>query len=116
MSTVMNPAAVKTKIRKNDTVMVIKGRERGKTGKVLRVIPSESRVVIERLNLVKRHSKARGPGSAGGIVEKEAAIQLANVMILCERCNKPVRIGIKFGGDEGKTRICRNCQEPLGND
>ncbi|HLW70684.1 MAG TPA: 50S ribosomal protein L24 [Candidatus Binataceae bacterium] len=114
-------ATVKSRIRKNDTVMVIKGRERGKTGKVLRVVPAENRVVIERLNLVKRHSKARGPSSAGGIVEKEAALQLANVMIMCERCNAPVRIGVKVtadkaAGDKVKTRICRRCGEPLGND
>jgi large subunit ribosomal protein L24 len=112
----MTPAVAKSKIRKNDTVMVIKGRERGKTGKVLRVIPSANRVLIERLNLVKRHSKARGPGSAGGIIEKEAPIQLANVMILCERCNKPARVGIKLATDGGKTRICRNCRESIGND
>lgn len=107
---------VKTRIRKNDTVMVIKGRERGKTGKVLRVIPGGGRLVVERLNLVKRHSKARGPGSPGGIIEKEAALQLANVMVLCERCNAPVRIGIKLAVDGTKTRICRRCGEALGND
>jgi large subunit ribosomal protein L24 len=107
---------VKTRIRKNDTVMVIKGRERGKTGKVLRVIPGGGRLVVERLNLVKRHSKARGPGSPGGIIEKEAALQLANVMVLCERCNAPVRIGIKLAADGTKSRICRRCGEALGND
>jgi large subunit ribosomal protein L24 len=107
---------VKSRIRKNDTVMVIKGRERGKTGKVLRVVPADNRVIIERLNLVRRHSKARGPSSAGGIVEKEAALQLANVMIMCERCNAPVRIAVKIGADSSKTRICRRCGESLGND
>ncbi|MGH7842147.1 MAG: 50S ribosomal protein L24 [Candidatus Binataceae bacterium] len=108
--------AVKSRIRKNDTVMVIKGRERGKTGKVLRVIPGQNRVIIERLNLVKRHSKARGPSSASGIVEKEAPLQLANVMVLCERCNAPVRIAVKIAADNIKTRICRRCGESLGND
>ncbi len=107
---------VKARIRKNDTVMVIKGRERGKTGKVLRVIPGSDRVVVERLNLVKRHSKARGPSSPGGIVEKEAALRLANVMIMWDRCNAPVRIGIKQTADGVRGRICRRCGESLGND
>lgn len=107
---------VKSKIRKNDTVMVIKGRERGKTGKVLRVNPDAGRVVIERLNLVKRHTKPRGAGNAGGIVEKEAPLQLANVMVMCDRCNAPVRIGIKIANDGEKARICRRCGETLAND
>jgi large subunit ribosomal protein L24 len=112
----MERAAMKLRIRKNDTVMVIKGRERGKTGKVLRVIPTANRVVVERLNLVKRHSKPRGAATPGGIIEKEAPLQLANVMLMCERCNAPVRVGIKAAADGAKTRICRRCGEALGNE
>jgi large subunit ribosomal protein L24 len=112
----MAQPAIKSKIRKNDTVMVIKGRERGKTGKVLRVIPGKGRLVIERLNLVKRHTKPRGAASAGGILEKEAPLQLANVMIMCERCNAPVRIGIKIAASGDKSRICRRCGESIGNE
>jgi large subunit ribosomal protein L24 len=107
---------VKYKVRKNDTVMVIKGRERGKTGKVLRVIPESGRVVVERLNMVKRHSKQRGPQSPSGIVEKEAALQIANVMLFCDRCNAPVRVGLKAANDSASARICRRCGEGLGND
>jgi len=107
--------AGKCKIRKNDTVMVIKGRERGKTGKVLRVFPGDRRVVVERLNVVMRHSKPRGAASPGGIVEKEAPLAVANVMIMCDRCNAPVRIGIKTA-PEGDTRVCRRCGESLGNE
>jgi large subunit ribosomal protein L24 len=107
--------AAKCRIRKNDTVMVIKGRDRGKTGKVLRVLPDHGRVVVERLNIVKRHSKPRGAGSPGGIVEKEAPLAVANVMIMCDRCNAPVRTGIKVA-PEGNTRVCRRCGEPLGNE
>lgn len=110
----MARAAVKYKIRKNDTVMVIAGRERGKTGKVLRVLPETGRVVIERLNLIKRHSKPRGAGSPGGIVEKEAPLDISNVMIFCERCNAPVRSGIKTAADGEKSRVCRRCGESLG--
>jgi large subunit ribosomal protein L24 len=107
--------AGKCRIRKNDTVMVIKGRDRGKTGKVLRVMPDKGRLVIERLNVVKRHSKPRGATNPGGIIEKEAPFAVANVMIMCDRCNAPVRIGIKTAAD-GNTRVCRRCGEPLGNE
>jgi large subunit ribosomal protein L24 len=101
------------KIKKNDMVMVIKGRDRGKTGKVLRVEPDKGRLVIERLNIVKRHSKARGAASPGGIVEKEAPIRVANVMVFCDRCNAPVRVGFKVNPDGSRTRICRRCKEAL---
>ena len=100
-------------IRKNDTVLVIAGRERGKTGKVLRVLPEENRAVIERLNLVKRHSKGRSGGAAQGIVEKEAPVHLSNLMILCDRCNAPVRIGKKILDDGRSVRVCRRCDEQL---
>jgi len=107
---------IKYKVRKNDNVMVIKGRERGKTGKVLRVLPEAGRVVVERLNMVKRHSKQRGPQTPGGIVEKEAPLRIENVMIFCDRCNAPVRMGVKPANDGSNTRICRRCGEALGDD
>jgi large subunit ribosomal protein L24 len=100
-------------IRKNDSVIVIGGKERGKTGKVLRVLPEKDAVVIERLNMVKRHTKPRGPQQPGGIVEKEAAIHASNIMILCDKCNAPVRIGHKTLADGKKIRICRRCNEAL---
>ena len=103
----------RSKIRKNDTVMVIAGKERGKTGKVLRVIGEKNRVVIERLNVVKRHQKARGPQQAGGVVEKEASIDLSNVMIMCERCNAPARMGSRRLEDGTATRVCRRCNEVI---
>jgi len=104
---------VLVQIRKNDSVMVIAGKERGKTGKVLRVLTDKEAVVIERLNLVKRHSKPRGPQQSGGIIEKEAAIHASNIMIMCDKCNAPVRIGRKILADGKKIRICRRCQEAL---
>lgn len=100
-------------IRKNDSVMVISGKERGKTGKVLRVLNEKDAVVIERLNIVKRHTKPRGPQQTGGIVEKEAAIHASNIMIMCDKCNAPTRIGRKVLADGKKVRVCRNCKEPL---
>jgi large subunit ribosomal protein L24 len=100
-------------IRKNDSVIVIGGKERGKTGKVLRVVPDIDAVIIERLNMVKRHTKPRGPQQPGGIVEKEAAIHASNIMILCDKCNAPVRVGHKILADGKKIRICRRCNEAL---
>lgn len=100
-------------IRKNDSVMVIAGKEKGKTGKVLRVLKAKDAVVIERLNIVKRHTKPRGPQQTGGIVEKEAAIHASNIMIMCDKCNAPARVGHKLLGDGKKIRICRNCKEAL---
>jgi large subunit ribosomal protein L24 len=100
-------------IRKNDSVMVISGRERGKTGKVLRVLPDKDSLIIERVNMVKRHSKPRGAQQPGGIVEKEAAIHASNIMIMCDKCNAPVRVGSKQLGDGKKVRICRRCGEAL---
>jgi len=98
-------------IRKNDSVMVITGRERGKTGKVLRVLPDKDTVIIERVNMVKRHTKPKGPQQTGGILEKEAAIHVSNIMLMCDKCNAPVRIGHKVLGDDKKIRICRRCGE-----
>jgi large subunit ribosomal protein L24 len=101
-------------IRKNDSVMVISGRERRKTGKVLRVLPKEGAAIIERINIVKRHQRPRGPQQTGGIVEKEAPIPLSNLMLMCDKCNAPVRVGGKQMKDgEEKARVCRRCGDPL---
>lgn len=100
-------------IRKNDSVMVIAGRERGKTGKVLRILPDKDAAIIERVNLIKRHTRPRGPQQPGGIVEKEASIHASNLMIMCDKCNAPVRIGRKILADGKKIRICRRCSEAL---
>jgi len=101
------------RIRKNDTVMVITGRDRGKTGKVIHVVPEKNRATVERLNMVKRHTKARGPQSPYGIVEKEAAIHLSNLMIMCDKCNAPVRMGKHVLQDGRSVRICRRCKGEL---
>ena len=100
-------------IRKNDSVMVISGKERGKTGKVLRVNPREDAVIIERVNVVKRHTKPRGPQQSGGIIEKEASIPVSNIMIMCDKCNAPVRMGRRVLADGNKVRVCRRCGEAL---
>ncbi len=101
------------KLRKNDNVMIIAGKERGTTGKILKVLSEKDRAIIERLNLVKRHTKPRGPQQPGGIVEKEASIHVSNLMLMCDRCNAPVRYGHKVLGDGKKVRICRRCGETI---
>jgi large subunit ribosomal protein L24 len=110
------PHTRKFKVRKNDTVMIIVGRDRGKTGKVLRVLPVQGRVIVERLNIVKRHTKPRGAASPGGIVEREAPLDISNVMVLCDRCNAPVRIGLKFAADGSRSRMCRRCGDVVGSE
>ena len=104
---------MRAQIRKSDTVMVVAGRERGKTGKVVRVLPEKGRAVVERLNMVKRHTRARGAQSPYGIVEKEAPIHLSNLMIMCDKCNAPVRMGKLHLEDGRSVRICRRCKEHL---
>jgi large subunit ribosomal protein L24 len=100
-------------IHKNDSVMVIAGRERGKTGKVLKVVTNENRALVERVNLVKRHARARGPQQTGGILEREAPLHLSNLMVMCDKCNAPVRVGRKILADGTKVRVCRRCGEAL---
>jgi len=100
------------RVRKDDMVMVIAGRERGKTGKVLRLLPKTERVVIERINLVKRHTKPRGT-QAGGILEKEAPLHISNVQPVCGRCDKPARVGTKRLQDGRGVRVCRRCGEQM---
>lgn len=100
-------------VHKNDMVMVIAGKDKGKRGKVLRVIPETGNVVVERINIVKRHTRA-GPASAqGGIIEKEAPLDISNVMLICARCDRPVRTGHSFLADGRKVRVCKQCGEAV---
>lgn len=101
------------KIKKNDPVLVISGRERGKQGKVAQVFPSKDRVLVEGINIVKRHARSRGPTQPGGIVEKEASLHISSVMLVCNKCDHPVRVGFKFLEDGVKVRVCRNCGEVI---
>lgn len=94
------------RIRKNDSVMIMAGKERGKIGKVIRVIPSEDRAVVERLNMVKRHRKPRGPQDTGGIMEKEAPVHLSNLMLIDPQDGRPTRVGFTVV-DGRKLRVSR---------
>jgi large subunit ribosomal protein L24 len=95
-------------IRKGDNVKMLNGKDRGKTGKVLFVFPEDGKVVVEGLNLVARHQRARKEGQKGQIVHKERAINASSVMLVCKSCGKPTRIGHKIDG-KNKTRICKKC-------
>jgi large subunit ribosomal protein L24 len=101
------------KIRKDDQIMIKVGREKGKTGKVARVIPDKGMVVIEKLNMVSRHQKPSQKNKQGGIVEKEAPMAISNVMILCEKCKGPVRVGTKKLDDGKSVRYCKKCSEVI---
>lgn len=101
------------KIRKDDQIMVIAGREKGKTGKVLRVDPEKSKVYVEKLNMVKRHQKPSQKYKHGGIIEKEAPLAISNLMLLCEKCKGPVRVGKKLLDDGKRVRFCKKCGEVL---
>jgi large subunit ribosomal protein L24 len=100
-------------IRKNDTVLVIVGKDRGKKGKVRFAYPKKERLLVEGINFVKKHSRARGAVRQAGIIEREAPIHVSNVMLLCGKCNHPARVGFRFLADGRKVRFCRSCGEVI---
>ena len=100
-------------VRKGDTVAVITGRERGKRGKVLRVAPEKGRVLVEHVNMVKKHQRPTQKLRQGGIIEREGALALSNVLLVCGRCDKPSRTGIKVLADGRKVRVCKRCGESV---
>jgi large subunit ribosomal protein L24 len=100
-------------IRKNDTVLVIAGKDRGKKGKVRFAYPRTQRIMVEGINFIKKHSKASGAVRQAGIIEREATIPVSNVMLLCSKCNKPARVGSRFLADGRKVRFCRACGEVI---
>jgi large subunit ribosomal protein L24 len=97
------------RVRKEDNVLIMKGKDRGRSGTVRVVIPEDNRVIVTGINIVKRHMRPRGPQQPGGIVEREAPIALANVRPLCPSCNKPVRVGFRVLADDRKVRYCKKC-------
>ena len=100
-------------VRRGDTVAVIAGRERGKRGKVLRVLPDERRVLVEKINMIKKHQRPTQKLRQGGIIEREGFLALSNVLLVCSRCDRPSRAGVKILADGRKIRICRRCGESI---
>ncbi|MBS1125151.1 MAG: ribosomal protein [Nitrospirae bacterium] len=100
-------------IKKNDTVLVTSGKEKGKRGRVIAVYPRENRVLIEKLNMIKRHTRPNQQLRQGGIVEKESPISAANVKLICAKCDKPTSIARKAQGDGTRVRVCKACDATL---
>ncbi len=103
---------IPTSIKKGDMVQVIAGKEKGKTGKVSRVLRTKNRLVVEGLNMVKRHTKPTQKNPQGGIVDKESPLHYSNVLILCSKCNKGVRTKLIVQGD-AKKRTCTKCENQI---
>lgn len=101
------------KVIKNDTVLVISGNYKGKKGKVLKVFPKQSRVIVEGVNFIKRHTRPTQKSPQGGIVEKEASIHVSNLMVVCPKCDTPSRLGRKILEDGKRIRVCGSCGEML---
>ena len=101
------------KIKKEDTVLVIAGKDKGKKGKVRFAYPDKQRVVVEGANFIKKHSRARGAARQAGIIDLEAPLNVSNVMLLCDKCNQPVRVGYTRLEDGRRVRACRSCREVI---
>jgi large subunit ribosomal protein L24 len=99
------------KIRKNDTVLVIAGRDKGKKGKVRAAIPKKERLLVDGVNMIKKHARPTGQARQAGIIEREAPIHVSSVMLLCEKCSKPARVGRRLLADGKKVRFCKACGE-----
>jgi large subunit ribosomal protein L24 len=99
------------KIKKNDTVMVLTGKDKGKTGKVLSFGAGQSRVIVEGVNFVKKHVKKTKEDQQGGILEKEAPIQISNLAVFCKKCSSGTKVGYSILKDGSKSRFCKKCNE-----
>jgi large subunit ribosomal protein L24 len=101
------------KIRNNDTVQILAGKDKGKRGKVRLVLPRDDRVVVDGINMNKRHAKARGGARQGGIIDIEAPLHISNVMLVCGKCSRTTRAGTHYLADGKKARKCRRCGEVI---
>lgn len=101
-------------IRRDDFVEVITGKDKGKRGKVLRVHPDEGRVIVEKIHMIKRHTRPSRMTQQGGIIEREGKIHVSNVMLVCTRCDRPGRVGKKVLENGKKVRVCRRCGDVVG--
>ncbi|MFH1552737.1 MAG: 50S ribosomal protein L24 [Candidatus Omnitrophota bacterium] len=100
-------------IKKDDTVKVLAGKDRGKTGKVLKVYPAKERAVVQGVNFTKKHTRRSRQNEQGGIMQREAAINISNLTVVCKGCNRSTRVGIDILNDGSKVRYCKKCKEVL---
>ncbi len=101
------------KIRKDDTVMVIAGKDKGKKGKVRFAYPKKNRVLVEGINFIKKHARATGQARQAGIIERENTLHVSDVVLVCSKCNRPVRVGYRTLADGKKVRFCHSCKEVI---
>ena len=101
------------KIHKGDEVIVLSGKDKGKKAEVVRAIPGRERVILEGVNVAKRHTRAQGQTMQGGIIDKDMPLHVSNVAIVCTSCDGPTRVGYRFEADGTKVRICRKCGKDL---
>jgi large subunit ribosomal protein L24 len=100
-------------LKKNDKVIVLAGKDKGKIGAVLKIDTENGRAIVEKLNIVKRHSKAGAKGAKGGIIEKESPMSISNLMVICNKCAEPTRLGKRLLDDGTKVRTCKKCGESI---
>jgi large subunit ribosomal protein L24 len=105
--------AGKLHIKNGDTVYVVSGKEKGKTGKVIKILRNEHKAIVERLNVIKRHARPSQKNPSGGIIEKEAGIHISNLMLYCPKCKRPSRVGRKRLAGGGSIRYCKRCNEEI---
>ena len=101
------------RFRTDDNVLIIKGRDRGKQGRIQHVLTSSNKVLVEGVNIVKKHQKTSPGVRQAGIIQKELPLPMANVMLVCASCNEPTRIGYRYLADGTKARVCRKCEEVI---
>ena len=101
------------KVKKNDKVRVISGKDKGKTGKVLRIEPDKNKIYVERINIIKKHTRKKGQNQPGGIISKEGPIHLSNIRVICPNCGKLSRVGFEVKDSGEKVRICRKCGQQI---
>jgi large subunit ribosomal protein L24 len=100
-------------IQKNDTVKVLAGKDKGKTGKVLKVYPAVDRAIVQGVNFTKKHTRKTRQDDQGGIIQREASINLSNLAVVCKGCNRVTRVGVEILNDGSKARYCKKCKEVL---
>lgn len=104
-------AVTKLHVKKDDTVAILSGKDKGKTGRILKVMSEKGRVVVENINMVKRHTRPNQQNSEGGIIEKEASLGISKVQLVCSSCKAAVRTGMRTLDDDSKVRFCKKCNE-----
>ncbi|MDD2392481.1 MAG: 50S ribosomal protein L24 [Eubacteriales bacterium] len=104
----------KVHVKKNDNVFVLTGKDAGKTGKVLEVDPAANRVIVEGVSMSVKHKKPRGRNQQGGIIHQESSVHASNVMVVCDKCKRPAKIGKKILPNGEKVRVCKSCGEIVG--